>query len=837
MKVSMQWFNPEQNSLKFNRVNLNEAYFNLFTDSLGVMNLTGVLDKLSSDTSKTTTASTGKSFGIEIRSISIENSKFRLSSYKPTRIDYGINFEDLLLKNLNIDAKNFALNSDTISIIVNDMNFVEKCGFKADKFRMAFSMCNKYMNFDKLRIKAEGSNLQLPYLHMSFDAIDKMSNFIQDVTLDIQFENSLVNSKTVGYIVPELKNYDFSAVVNGKIKGPLNDVRGRNIMLTTGTQTVLATNFRISGLPDIEQTMMIIDVKEFSTSSSDIEKFKLKDTHQPIIDLPSNLNDLRKITYRGNFTGFINNFVAYGTLTTAIGKISLDLSIKPDTAQKTEFNGNVSTANLELGKLAGTNSLGKISLDAKVKGTSKDAQFNAFVDTKISQLEANSYNFSNITVSGNISNRTYIGSIFLDDPNCKLNFLGKVDFSDTIPVFDFSAFVPRIDLVQLNLNSADSISQASFLFTAKFSGNSLDNSKGEIKIVNSSYKNQNGEFKLSDITVNADNNKNSKLITFQSEFAEGELRSKYNYSNILENLQNLLYLYVPALNSTNKPLLKKEVVQNPEFNDYIVKLRLKKTKKITDVLAPDFRIAENTSVFGIFNPDLKTLMLKVKIPELSIGTNTLKDISIDGQTKDSIFDASILIPQISMGGSNIRNISLSTSVKHNILDFTFGWDNKQTPINRGTVKAIANFNPSSMHNGEVANIGFKQSEFIINDSIWSITPSSINLDTSNIAINQFNIHNQNQSLSVTGNISKNPKDSIQLNLENIDVSNLNFYLKSIGYNIGGRIGGQAKISGIYSTPTLLADIGIRKFVVNDREIGNVKFTSEWFGNEKRLPLT
>jgi autotransporter translocation and assembly factor TamB len=414
--------------------------------------------------------------------------------------------------------------------------------------------------------------------------------------------------------------------------------------------------------------------------------------------------------------------------------------------------------------------------------------------------------------------------------------LGKVDFSDTIPVFDFSAFVPKIDLVKLNLNATDSISQATFLLTAKISGNSLDNSKGEIKVVNSSYKNQNGEFKLSDITINADNNKDSKLISLQSEFAEGELRSKYNYANILENLENLLYIYVPALNKVKKPLLQTAIVKNPEFNDYIIKFRLKKTKKLTDVLAPDFRIAENTSIFGIFNPDLKTLMLKIKIPELAIGTNILKDISIDGQTKDSIFDASITVPQINLGKSNIRNLSLSTLVKHNILDFTFGWDNKQTPINKGIVKATADFNLSTLGKGSLANIVFNQSEFVINDSIWSITPSSINLDTANIAIHQFNIHNQNQALSLTGNISSNPKDSIQVNLQNIDISSFNFYLKNIGYNIGGRIGGQAKVTGIYSNPTLLSNISINKFVVNNREIGDVKFTSEWFGTEKRLSV-
>ncbi len=838
IRVSLLWLNTNENVLTFKRVNLVNADINFSIDSLGYLNLESIINKISPPDTVPSPPSP-KPFAIEINNIKIENSRFRLKSFNPVKQDKGINFEDMDLRRLNIDAKDFGLHRDTISVLINSLSFVEKSGFDVEKLRAEFSLCRKHLKLDKLRIKSHGSNIQLPYLHMSFESMKSMSRFVQEVKIDAQFENSLLKTQTIGYIAPELAKYDIEVVLNGKVKGTISDIRAKNMLITSGSQTRIATSFHISGLPDIEKTMMIVDFKELSTSLADIEQLKYTKTNKPIIALPAELNELKKITYKGNFTGFINNFVAFGSINTAIGKFSLDLSIKPDTTQNTEFNGNVSTTNLDLGKLLKTNTLGRISLDAMVKGTSdKNANLQAFTDATVSRFEANNYDYSNIKINGNLTNSTYIGTVALDDPNCKLNFLGRVDFSDSIPVFDFSAFVPRIDLVKTNLNKTDSISQASFLLTAKFSGNSLDNSKGEIKIVNSWYKNQNGEFKLSEIKLSADNNKDSKLVTFQSEFAEGELRSKYNYSNIFSGLENLLYKYVPALKPKTDDIEEQEptIVENPEFNDYIIKLRLKKTKKITDVLTPDIKIAENTSVFGIFNPDLNTFTLKIKVPELSIGTKTFKDILVDGQTKDSLFEATISTPLLNLGNSAIRNINLSTKVEKNRLDVAFGWDNKQSPTNKGTIKAVADFNPSTLGNGSKAIIDFKQSEFIINDSVWTISPSSIKLDTSNIAINQFKISNQNQSLFLTGNISKNPADSVQINLDNLDVSNINFYINSIGYEIGGRINGYARVNDVYNSPTLFADLGINKFVVNKRSIGDVKFTSEWFSSEKRLSL-
>ena len=837
IKASLFWFNREENSLILQRVSLDNALLNFYTDSTGAMNLTSLLDKLSSDTSST---EGGESMGIEIRNLSLINSTFRLSEFNPPVVDFGINFSDLNLRNMNLDARDFGMFGDTIRLTINSLSFKEKSGFNAENLRSEFSMSSKHIAFDKLRVKAEGSNLQLPYLRLNFDGWDKLSDFFNGVKLDIDIRQSYLTTNFLSYFVPELQNLELGFAIKGKIKGPLSDIRGRNIVLSTGTQTILSTNFNISGLPDIEQSMMRVDIKELSTSYYDLVSIKEKGKNTPLIDLPSDLAHLQKITYRGNFTGYLNNFVADGSLTSAIGQLFLDLSIKPDVSENTEFNGQISVNNIDLGILSGSSSLGKVSLDALVKGVSdKKANISAYTDATIHKLEANKYEYSNIKITGNLTNRTYIGSIFLDDPNCKLNFLGKLDFSDTIPVFDFSAFVPKIDLVKLHLNTTDSISQTSFLFTAKFQGSNLDNSKGEIKIVNSYYKNQNGDFKLSDIVINADNNADSKVISLKSEFAEGELRGKYNYSNIFEGLQNLMYIYLPALKPNqeeSKPTVAAAVVSNPEFNDYIIKFRLKKTRKITEVVAPDIQFTENTSIFGIFNPDLQTLTLKVKIPEIAFGSNIFKDISIDGITKDSIFEASITTPVIDLGGSLIKNLHLNSIISNNKLDFSFGWDNKMTSRNLGEIKALVDFNPSSLKNESIAEIHFKPSNFIINDSVWNIQPSTIRVDTNNIIINNFNIENQQQALSINGNISEYFQDSIMLNLKNIDLSNLNFYMQTLGYKLSGRIGGYAKVSGILKNPTLFADIGINKMVVNTREIGNVQFNSEWYNTEKRLAI-
>ena len=115
------------------------------------------------------------------------------------------------------------------------------------------------------------------------------------------------------------------------IKGKISDFKAKKVEILYGNNTKIKGNFNITGLPDINQTFMYLDFKKLVTNKSDIEKIQIppfdKNEH---IKLSSNFNSLGVVTYKGNFTGLINDFVAYGDFTTGIGQISSDILIKHD---------------------------------------------------------------------------------------------------------------------------------------------------------------------------------------------------------------------------------------------------------------------------------------------------------------------------------------------------------------------------------------------------------------------------------------------------------------------------------------------------------------------------
>jgi hypothetical protein len=827
-------YSSSKNLLSFQRVTLENASINFLTDTSGTMNLTEFVQIFRSKKEKTNE----KYLIIDIRNASFVESTFKMHKDSTLELSNRINFQDLLLNNLNLEINNITIASDTISFTINDLSFFDKSGFTVDRFRSEISFSSKHMDFEKLRVRSMASSLNIPFLKLSYSNWSDMSDFINTVDLNGSIDKSILSTRFLSYFVSAVSILNEVFSIEGSFRGPISDFRLRNFVISTKSNTNLQFNASLTGLPDFNNTLLFADFKNLSTTIVDVKNFKNIKTGKQIIDLPENLNSLERVSYSGNFTGFISDFVAYGTIKSAIGNLSIDLSFKPGAKSRTNFNGNLSTNELNLGKLLDNKMLGYTSLKATVKGsTDYKNHLEATTDANIFAFEANDYRYTNIDISGNLSNKTFVGSLFLDDPNAKMNFLGKVDLADTIPVFDFSAFVPKLDLVKLNFNKADSISQISFLLTAKFSGNNLDNSQGEIKIVNCFYKNQNGEVKTADITINANNTADSKHIAIKSEFIDGELRGKYNYANIFNSFEKLVYLYIPALSPDNqKTELEKSVVENPEYNDYIVRLRVKKTQKLTDVIIPGFRIAENTNVFGIYNPDFQTLTVKVSIPELVIAGNVIKNISIEGQTNDSTFVASISTPNFDYGGTFVRNISLKAEASNNNINSSLSWDNRTTIKNQGEILASTMFKHSNDRSGRI-EVNFLQSAFFLNDTIWNITPSNIFIDSTAISINNFGLQNKKQRLNINGKIASSETDTIRVDLENIDISNLNLYTKGMGYEFMGEVDGYAMVTDITKAPIFFADLVINNTMINNQLLGNLSLGSQWFADDKRLSVS
>ncbi|NJK86992.1 MAG: hypothetical protein HC906_14445, partial [Bacteroidales bacterium] len=162
----------------------------------------------------------------------------------------------------------------------------------------------------------------------------KPSTLYSSVELDIDLMPSDVNLYDLAFFAPVFfgSNQDFS--LSGKVEGKLNRLSGKDIDIHFGNSSVLSGDIDLDGLPKFTETFIFAQFKNIETNFTDLQELDLPGKK---FEFPSVLNKMGQISYKGKYTGFINDFVAYGTFSSVLGIIKTDLSIKPDKKKFFEF--------------------------------------------------------------------------------------------------------------------------------------------------------------------------------------------------------------------------------------------------------------------------------------------------------------------------------------------------------------------------------------------------------------------------------------------------------------------------------------------------------------------
>ena len=78
---------------------------------------------------------------------------------------------------------------------------------------------------------------------------------------------------------------------------------------------------------------------------------------------------------------------------------------------------------------------------------------NSKLEGKIDDLKIKDYNYSNIDIFGDVSDKVFNGTLTVNDENIQMDFIGLVDYSNQLIDFDFSTNISKANIGKLNLTS------------------------------------------------------------------------------------------------------------------------------------------------------------------------------------------------------------------------------------------------------------------------------------------------------------------------------------------------------------------------------------------------
>ena len=149
-----------------------------------------------------------------------------------------------------------------------------------------------------------------------------------------------------------------------------------------------------------------------------------------------------------------------GKITSSLGSVTADADVRNliDKRKTMGFGGNITTRNLNIGKLAGVKQLGELTMRGAMDMTLGKGQTSLRIDSlHVDRMSALGYDYSHIAAAGTYSDNAFDGRIVCSDPNLNFLFQGLFTLSDKTRngLYKFYASIGYADLHALRLDKRE----------------------------------------------------------------------------------------------------------------------------------------------------------------------------------------------------------------------------------------------------------------------------------------------------------------------------------------------------------------------------------------------
>jgi hypothetical protein len=832
--ATLRSLNIPAKRINLNKIRLEHSQILVSIDSMNVLNLDFIIESLRQqpDTQKS-------NWSMIVKNIELENSRFMLKIFDEKKFtDPGVNLNDINLSKLDLRVSNMEIAEDTVSFDITHLAFIDQSGFEAREVYGRMAIHQTFLDFRNFYIESLTSRIFAPRINFSFKDYKEFNDngIMTKIKMDFQIDPSQINLYDLGYFVPFFWGMKQDVGFSGRLYGRVNNFKARDITLEYMDHLHFSGDFDMNGLPDWKQTFMFFDIQDLSADIDRMKTIEIPGRQGQPFKFSEILLKLKQVQYTGKFTGFANDFVTYGRLNTGLGKISSDLSIRPDSADQVSFSGKLKTSGFDLGQLAGMEKVfGLISMNGQVNGVSSSSgNVSAQMEGMISLIQINGYDYQNITLAGNLTNKTFDGSFSVEDPNLRMDFFGKIDASGEIPVFDFTANVDKARLYPLNIVHTDPSYTFSCLLKANFIGTNPDDFNGEINLVNSLFQREDKQIQIYDFNLYALHRSDTNQMILKSDLIDAEVTGSYNFKSFGKATRMMFDHHFPSLTYDTLELTG---LTEADKNDFRFSINFKNSFPITDFFFPDIEIARNSKLYGIYSPEKNYADITGNFPFFRYKDYQWNEFLIYLSSNDSVIDIETNTAFMELGEKmNLENFGIQAHGKENQLDFSVLWNNWGTKLYKGNISGKSVLSSGGNSSFPQIELTFNPGSVVLGDTIWLIPESTVLIDTSTIEFHDLYLSHQNQFLYLDGKISRDPSDVLTLAFNHVNLYNLNELTQTIGLDLEGVIEGTANLSNIYERPVFLSNLQINDLSVNNEILGNTTITSNWNDSEEKIHI-
>ena len=699
-----------------------------------------------------------------------------------------------ILNNVNITANNLKINGPEVQVNIENLSLVAARGFVIEDMQADFSYTETNITLKDLNLKTTESQL-IGDVDLDYSK-NGMADFVNDVVITANLKDSKVATNDLNDFYNEFGPNQI-IFLDAAMKGTLNDFTATDVNFRTG-DTNIKGDYAFQNILNSENGYSITATNHYiATNYYDLRRFMPRVLGNVV---PTELKELKNFYLSGNTSIVGDELNTKSNLQSGIGQAKLDLKIGNITnIDYAYYKGNVVLRNFDLGKIAKTTSLGKMTanLDFDGRGFDKNT-VNTEVSGTVSSFNFEGYNYQNIAVSGNLKNPLFNGELSIDDPNLKLDFKGLIDASAETNHLDFEADVEYSDLNKLNLITRDSIAVFTGKVVVDMDGSTIDDVVGTINFSQTFYQNEREYYYFDDFTVTSSFDGPVRTIEINSpDIMNGKISGEFLIEDIPNLFQNgiasIYANYIPQEVTTNQYIEYEFVVYN----------------KIVDVFVPQLKLGDNTRVKGSVSSDQSKFELDFRSPEILLFDNYIGELNIQIDNDNPLYNTYISADSVYTGFYNIRDLNVINKTLNDTMyvrsEFA-GGPKKEDLFNLSLYHTI---NPAGK-----SVIGVKKSDITYKGNVWYLNENNNRLNKvvfddnfREVRIDSLVLSHNDELIQMAGVLRDSTYKDLKVRFKDVNIGNITPEIDSLRLkgNMNGKFDFLQKNGAYYPNSAVTID--------------------------------
>ncbi len=711
------------------------------------------------------------------------------------------------------------LTNDSLDLNIKKLAFNEQSGLAVKKLTAKIIYGKGGARLSDFRLSLPHSDISVPHATARYTT---EGGKIKANTLnyDAAISDSHISLSDFNCFYKPLNGDARPFYLSAEIHGTDTEVAVRDVRLTQLPGLLLAGNASLYKVDNRWKWEGIVE--KFHTDAAGLKSIAASIGKPDII--PPVIDRLGEISVVGKGSGEGGDMSIDAKLSTDIGHSAITLNKRGE-----NYKARVEGKDINVATLADNSDFGTldctVSLDGQAHG-GKITLLNAATD--IERFAFKNHNYRNINAKANyVDGGTTLFSANLNDEFAIVNIDGNCDFSASVPKARFEINARNVSPSGLGISDKWKDNTFDFVINGNIRGNNINNSEGEITVRDFAMHTADDTYNISSLDLQKySEHAGIQRLTLKSDFGKMSIDGKFDYTTLSNSLTSAIRKRLPTM-----PGLPKAKETDNKINLYAT---VHKTDWAEKLLGIPLQLGEEAHIIANIDDKTDKTDINIDIPDFTYNGNRYKDGYVIVTSPGDSLKAKVNVTAIGKRGDTSHYLLNAKATDNHLVSQALFDIHGRNNIN-GQINTDAHFF-NSPEGAATAHINILKSDILIGDTVWTVSPASIEYVKNRLAVNNLSIGHDDQEIRINGMTAKDSDEEIKVHLKDVNVAYILDMVNFHSVDMSGYATGSASVVSLFGEPSAKADLSVRDFTFESGALGTLQAKANWNKDEGAINI-